>query len=337
MRVLIAGDIGATKTNLALYSLEKGPYDPLRRASFPSSTFASLEHMVKEFLDPSRDKADCAVFGVAGPVEGGTAKITNLPWMIDMKRIGSLLGIKHTYLLNDLETVALGIPLLKKTDLHVLNKEQPAEHGPIAVIAPGTGLGEAYLTWDGSGYRAHASEGGHTDFAPRNIKEMALLEYLLERFEHVSYERICSGSGIPNIYAFLRDKGYHEEPAWLAEELMKADDPTVVIRKTAQDGTKTCELCVEALKMFVSILGAEAGNLALKLLPTGGIYLAGGISPRIISMLESGLFLDAFLAKGRLSRILKHLPISVILNTDSGLMGAAGYGMDIMKTWNERR
>jgi glucokinase len=328
--VLIAGDIGGTKTILALYSLENGLHEPLDRRSFPSAAYGCLEDIIREFLGPLPQRIDCATFGVAGPVVGNTARITNLPWVIDARSIGSLLGTMHAYLLNDLEAVALGIPLLQPGDLHVLNAGEPSDTGPVAVIAPGTGLGEAYLTWDGSRYRAHASEGGHADFAPKNAREMELLAYLLERHDHVSYERICSGSGIPNIYAFLRDKGYCEEPAWLADELKEAPDATILIRETAQDKTRSCALCKETLSMFVSILGAEAGNLALKVLPTGGIYLAGGIPPRIIEMLEGPSFLDAFLAKGRLSPILKRMPIQVILHTDIGLTGAAGFCMDVV-------
>ena len=337
MNVLLAGDVGGTKTNLALYSPEKGPREPLVRATFPSSAYGSFEDMVAEFLRQSGAVLSCAVFGVAGPVEGSRAQITNLQWVIDADRLAPVLGSGHINLLNDLEATALGIPFLNQADLHVLNEGEPEPGGPIGVIAPGTGLGEAYLTWDGSRYLAHASEGGHTDFAPRTPREVELLEYLMERYGHVSYERICSGSGIPNIYAFLRDKGYYREPAWLAEELEKAPDRTVVIRETAQNSTRACELCTETLKMFVSILGAETGNLALNILPTGGIYLAGGMPPRILGMLASDVFLDAYFAKGRLSRILKRIPIHVILNTDIGLMGAASFGMDIMKTWDERR
>jgi glucokinase len=330
MELLMAGDVGATKTTLALYSKERDLRDPIARSTFSSASYKCFEDLINDFLVQSGASIACMALGVAGPVEGGTARITNLTWVIDTDRLSSMFGAGQIHLLNDLEAVALGIPLLDEGDLRVLNEGQPTKHGPMAVIAPGTGLGEAYLTWDGSRYQAYASEGGHSDFAPRDLKEIALLEYLLERYSHVSYERICSGSGIPNIYAFLRDKGYHKEPAWLAEELSRSSDPTVVIRETAQSSQRTCGLCRETLRMFVSILGAETGNMALKLLPSGGIYLGGGISPRIIEMLEDGVFLNAFFSKGRLSRILNRIPISVILNTDIGLLGAASFGMDTM-------
>ncbi len=328
MKALIAGDIGGTKTILALYSTDKGPREPVRRASFPSAAYAGLEDIVGEFLAGVQEKILGAAFGVAGPVIDGSARITNLPWTISSVSIGSMLGTGKVFLLNDLQAVALGIPQLTKSDLHTLNTGEPDPSGPKAVIAPGTGLGEAYLTWDGLHYRAHASEGGHADFAPRNARETGLLAYLMERFYHVSYERVCSGSGIPNIYSFLRDVCSLEEPTWLAERLAKAPDPTIAIRETAQDPDHSCDLCRQTMRMFVDILGAETGNLALKLLPTGGIYLAGGLPPRILSMLEDGAFLDAARAKGRLSTMVHRMPVHVILNTDVGLIGAAGYGLE---------
>lgn len=335
-QALMAGDIGGTKTILALYASDKGLCEPLRKETFSSSAYESLEQMIGEFLAQSGHTIDCAVFGVAGPVVGRSARITNLPWIIDAGSIGSQLDTGHAYLLNDLQAVALGIPLLEPSDILTLNHGIKDEHGPIAVIAPGTGLGEAYLTWDGTRYLAHASEGGHCDFAPRDQREQELLAYLLERFDHVSYERVCSGSGIPNIYAFLRDKGYCEEPSWFALELDKAKDVTILIRETAQSATRGCDLCRETLALFVSILGAEAGNLALKTLPTGGLYLGGGLSPRIIPSLQGKAFLDAFFSKGRLSDILRRMPVHVILNTDIGLMGAAAYGMDVIQNRHEQ-
>jgi glucokinase len=332
MKTLIAGDIGGTKTNLALFSSEKGPHEPLVRLSYPSASYSSFDTIVSEFLRHTGAEVSLAVFGVAGPIEGSVARITNLSWVIDAGAVSSSCGIHRICLLNDLEAVGYGVPLLKEQDLHVLNKGEPVKNGPIAVIAPGTGLGEAYLTWDGTRYLAHASEGGHTDFAPRNAREIDLLAYLLGHHDHVSYERICSGSGIPNIYRFLRDKMLLQEPEWLKEELEHAADPTALIINTAMDTAKTCELCRETLRMFISILGAETGNLALKLLPAGGIFIGGGIPPRILDAIGSGGFMDAYLQKGRLARIISRMPISVILNTDVGLIGSAGYGMDILTT-----
>jgi glucokinase len=298
--------------------------------TYPSTSYERFEDILSDFIEQTEAGVDSAIFGVAGPIEGSIAHITNLSWIIDAGRVSSAFGIKQIKLLNDLEAVAYGVPLLNPSDLHVLNKGELAENGPIAVIAPGTGLGESYLTWDGSRYLAHASEGGHADFAPTNAREVKLLEYLMDIYGHVSYERICSGSGIPNIYRFLRDQCRFEEPTWLKDEMQAAPDKTALIINSALDTAKTCDLCRETLEMFVSILGAETGNLALKLLPNGGIYLGGGIPPRILGSLEGGTFMESFLEKGRLTRIISRMPIYVILNTDVGLIGSAGYGMEIL-------
>ena len=321
--MLLAGDIGGTKTNLAVFSPEDGPRAPLAEATFPSARYPSLEMLVREFLSQVNLKANRASFGVAGPVAAGRATITNLPWVMDERQLQEALNLLSVRLLNDLAAIAHAVPFLEPADLHPLNVGQPALGGAIAVIAPGTGLGEAFLTWDGSRYRAHPSEGGHTDFAPTNLLELELLRYLLGRFEHVSYERVCSGRGLPNIYAYLRDSGYAEEPAWLAEQLAAADDPTPVIANAALDGERPCELCVATLNAFVSILGTEAGNLALKVLATGGVYLGGGIPPRILPALQDERFMEAFRDKGRMRGLMHRIPVHVILNPKVALIGAA--------------
>jgi glucokinase len=329
---LIAGDVGGTKTILALYSPETGPAHPIRREVFPSSSYPGLGHIVEEFLGGRAHPVECAVFGVAGPVVGSRAAITNLPWTIDADELASRLGLGRVTLLNDLEAVACGIPHLSVKDIHTLNPGEPTVNGPMSVIAPGTGLGEAYLTWDGSRYRAHASEGGHCDFAPRNRTQADLLAFLHERFGHVSYERVCSGSGIPGIYAFHKERLGLEEPAWLTQKLQSAGDPTIVIRETAQDPARSCEICTRTMQMFVEILGAETGNLALKLLPSGGIFLAGGLPPRMVPQLADGTFLDAYSDKGRLGTLVMRMPVHIVLNTDIALLGAARYGMDMSGT-----
>jgi len=319
----LAGDIGGTKTSLAVYVPEKGPRDPLAQKTFPSSVYTSLDAMVQEFLSQINLTVDKATFGVAGPVVGGRAEITNLPWVMDEQGLRESLGLSSVRLMNDLEAIANGVPVLRGDDLHTLHSVEPAPGGAIAVIAPGTGLGEAYLTWDGSRYLPHASEGGHTDFAPVNDLEIGLLQYLLERFEHASYERVCSGKGIPNIYAYLRDSGYAPEPDWLAAELAAAADQTPVIARHALDRDQGCDLCVATLDAFVSILATEAGNLALKILATGGVYLGGGIPPRILPALEASRFLNGFWDKGRMTALLKSMPVHVIVNRDVALLGAA--------------
>jgi glucokinase len=325
--MLLAGDIGGTKTNLAIFSSEAGPRAPLVEATFPSADYASLEALVREFLSLVDLKVERASFGVAGPVVGGQATVTNLPWVIQETQLEEALNLSPVRLLNDLEAIANGVPALEPTDLHTLNEGQPAPGGAIAVIAPGTGLGEAFLTWDRSRYRAHASEGGHASFAPMDSLEVELLCYLQRRFDHVSCERVCSGIGLPNIYAFLRDTGYAEEPDWLAEELAAADDLTPLIVKGALDDESPCELCIATLNTFVSTLGAEAGNLALKALATGGVYLGGGIPPRILPALERERFMEAFRRKGRMSDLLARMPVHVILNPKVALLGAACHGL----------
>lgn len=330
---LLAGDIGGTKTNLAIFSSEAGLRAPLAEATFQSGNYPSLEAVVNQFLAQIKTKGvnlsklQQAVFGVAGPVVNGQATITNLPWVISETQLAETCQLSSVRLINDLVAIAQAIPQLGPADLHTLNEGEPAPGGAIAVIAPGTGLGEAYLTWDGTRYQAYASEGGHTDFGPTNALQRDMLRYLQERFEHVSYERVCSGMGLPNIYAYLKDSGYAAEPAALAERLAAAKDPTPVIVQAALD--KSYELCVATLDIFIAILGAEAGNMALKVMASGGVYLGGGIPLRILPALAGGQFLEAFKRKGRFSKLLGQFPIHIILNPKAALLGAASYGFGL--------
>jgi glucokinase len=327
--MLLAGDIGGTKTNLAVFSPEDGPRAPLAEVTFPSADYPSLEALVREFLAQVDLKVEQASFGVAGPVAAGRAKITNLPWVMEETQLREALNLSYVRLLNDLAAIAHAVPFLEPADLHTLNVGQPTPGGAIAVIAPGTGLGEAFLTWDGTRYRPHASEGGHADFAPTNSFQVELLRYLQDRFQHVSYERVCSGRGLPNIYGYLKDSGYADEPVWLTKQLAAADDPTPIIVNAALDSERPCELCVTTLNAFVSILGAEAGNLALKVLASGGVYLGGGIPPRILPTLEQKPFREAFRHKGRMSDLLVRVPVHVILNPKVALLGAACHGLEL--------
>ena len=326
--MLLAGDIGGTKTTLALFDSEHGPRSPLEEQIFPSGDYGKLEDIIVEFLAPKDVSVGRAVFGVAGPVVDGRAAITNLPWTLDEKELARVLRVDAVHLLNDLQAIAYGISLLQGGDLETLNLGSPDPQGVIAVIAPGTGLGESFVCRDGSDYRAYPSEGGHTDFAPSTAQEVELLRFLQTKMEHVSYERVCSGMGIPNIYQFLKETGGAEEPPWLREKLSSADDPTPIIVNAALDAEDPCEICQTALFLFVSILGAEAGNLALKVLATGGVYLAGGMPPRILPVLKDGRFMNAFTNKGRLSGLLTRVPVHVILAPAIALMGAASYGME---------
>ena len=326
--MLLAGDIGGTKSNLAIYSVEAGLHKPLFEATFPSALYPSLEALVRTFLSQTDLSVDSACFGVAGPVVAGRAAITNLPWDMSVQQLREELKLSSVRLINDLEAIARSIPFLEPGELHTLSKGRPVAHGNIAVVAPGTGLGEAFLTWDDeSHYHPHTSEGGHCDFAPTNEQEIELLRYLLKQYDHVSYERVCSGKGIPNIYAHLRDSGVAEEPHWLSESLAKAADFTPVIVNAALD--KSSDLCVATLNTFVAILGAEVGNMALKVMSTGGVYLGGGIPPRIMAFLEGGTFMNAFLDKGRFVELLADVPINVILNPRCALLGAASYGLQM--------
>lgn len=329
--MLLVGDIGGTKTNLAVYSSVTMLREPVAEATFPSARYSSLEEIVRAFLSQFKVQVDRASFGVAGPVVNGQATITNLPWVIGVTQLQEDLHLESVTLMNDLEAVAYAVPFLQATDLHTLNAGQPTKEGSIAVIAPGTGLGEAFLTWQGAHYAAHTSEGGHADFAPADDLQIGLLRYLQTRLDHVSYEWVCSGIGLPNIYTYLKDSGYAEEPAWLAEQLAIVQDPTPFIVSAALDNTSRCDLCVTTLNTFVSILGAEAGNLALKVLATNGVYIGGGIPPRVLSFLQQKQFMQAFLHKGRFADLLVRVPVHVILNPKAGLLGTAYHGFELAR------
>ncbi len=324
---LLAGDVGGTKTALAVVSAEKGPRAPLAEIALPSAGYPSLEALVLDFLGRTSVKIGRACFGVAGPVAGGRARITNLPWLIDAARLGEALGVGEVQLLNDLEALACALPALPASEVLTLSAGEPDPSGNLAVIAPGTGHGEAFLTRRGGRLRAHASEGGHADFAPQGGLEIDLLRFLEGRFGHVSYERICSGTGLPNIYAFLKESGAAPEPPWLAERLAAAPAPPPASGGAALAGEPRCELCRATLRAFVSVLGAEAGNLALKALATGGVYLAGGIPPRILPALTDGLLLESFRRKGRLRDLMHRIPVHVILNSKAPLIGAASFAL----------
>lgn len=326
--MLLAGDIGGTKTVLAVYSAENGARQAVAEKVYPSAGYSSLEKIIADFLAENDVRIDRACFGVAGPVVDQQSRITNLPWVITTKRLQDALGAGSVVLLNDLQATAYAVPHLQPDEVHILHKGDPLPGGNIAVIAPGTGLGEAYLTWDGKRYHAYPSEGGHGDFAPTSAIEMELLRYLMDRLDHVSYERLASGSGLPHIYYFLRDSGFAQEPAWLSEQLRQAPDPSPVIVSAGLSGEQPCELCAMTVELFVSILGAEAGNLALKLIARGGVYLGGGIPPRILPALEQQRFMRSFLHKGRMADLLLTMPVYVILNPRMALLGAAYFGLE---------
>jgi glucokinase len=327
---ILSGDIGGTKTILAVFPPGTKPRKPLVEMTFPSSRYQSLEEIIREFLDQANLPVDRACFGVAGPILAGRAKITNLSWVVDGPALQSTFNWSAVALLNDLESVAYAIPILEPENIHSLSTGVPVPGGSIAILAPGTGLGETFLTSENGSYRAHASEGSHASFAPVGSLQIGLLTYLNQQgFEHVSFERVCSGGlGIPNLYAYLKTTGL-EEPAWLAKQLAACKDPTPVIVSAAHDPTRPCKLATATLDLFVAILGAEAGNLALKVLSTGGIYLGGGISPRILAELQKPLFMEALRSKGRFRKVLTDMPVHVILNSKAGLLGAAAHGLTL--------
>lgn len=323
--MLLAGDIGATKTNLAIFVPGKG-LRPQNEATFRSTDYASLEAVVTEFLASAGASANTAVFGVAGPVVNGQSTATNLPWVIREGTLREAFDWRSVKLLNDLEATAYGVPHLPAGELYTLNDASPRS-GTKVVVAPGTGLGEAILFHRDDRYEVIPSEGGHTDFGPTNLLQIELLRYLMGKFGHVSYERVCSGMGIPNIYAYLKENGFAPESAQMAEALRQASDATPIIVQKATSGE--CELSAATLNVFVSILGAEAGNLALKVMATGGVYLGGGIPPRILPKLTDGTFMAAFVNKGRFADILVQIPVRVILNEKTALFGAACYGLGL--------
>lgn len=323
--MLLAGDIGGTKTVLALFTIESGSLQEEVETTFWNREYNSLEAVIATFLQDKDVTITSASFGVAGPVVRGRAQITNLPWLIEAERIQAQFGFPQVYLLNDLEAIASAVPHLTADDLVTLQTGQPEPQGAIAVIAPGTGLGEAFLVWNGRSYQAHPSEGGHVSFGPTNLEQIELLKYMLGKFNHVSVERVCSGSGLPNIYNSLREQGRYAEPDWLREELATAVDPTPVIAQAALE--KNEPIAVATLDLFLDILADEASNLALKVLATGGVYLGGGIPPRILPQLQQPRFLDTFSRKGRFSALMQRMPVHVIRNPKSALYGAAYYAV----------
>lgn len=327
--MLLAGDIGGTKTDLAIISDAIGVDAAVDQKTFINADYSCLEAILEEFLDRNDCQINHAVFGVAGPVLDGQVTFTNLSWSISEEKLKNELGVKSVILLNDLVAIAYAIPYLDPKHIYTINNGEPVTEGTIAVLAPGTGLGEAFLTWDKNNYKAHATEGSHSDFAPADRFQTKMLHYLFDHYDHVSYERVCSGQGIPNIYAFLKDTGVVTESPWVAVQLSSAKDPTPVIIKAALNVEKKCPLCLETLNIFISILAAEAGNLTLKVLATGGIYLGGGILPRILPAIDNKIFINAFLKKGRFSEFLQKIPIRLILNPKAALLGAACYGLGL--------
>ncbi len=320
MSIILAGDIGGTSTRLGFFTVEQGHLRPMVEQVYASRQFKGLEQIVKTFVAANGGKVDHACIGIAGPVLNGRVTLPNLGWQVDAELIAKALAISQASLINDLEANAYGIGALQADDMVMVKAGLPGATGNGAVISAGTGLGEAGLYWDGKWHSPFACEGGHCDFAPRNQLETDLLCYLREKFGRVSYERVLSGPGLYNIFEFLRETQHGQVPTALVEEMSKLDSSLVISRAGL---TGKYAICVQALDLFVSFYGAEAGNLALKLMATGGVYVGGGIAPQILEKLKSPTFTEAFLEKGRMRPLLERIPIYVILNDKTALLGAA--------------
>jgi glucokinase len=321
--MILAGDIGGTKSNLALMENLGDRFRTVFIYHYPNHEYTRFEEIIEDFLARGREflsaspagRVAAAGFGVAGPIIGRRVRVTNLSWGIDADALGRQLGTRHVVLLNDLEATGYSLAWLAPEDLCTLNKGLPEPHGTQALVAAGTGLGESMLMWNGSRYIVLPSEGGHTDFAPRNEKEIELLRYLKTMHEFVSYELIVSGRGFLTLHQFLNANVRHpsfDQPG---------ADPAPEITRLGLDGI--CPVCVETLDLFVTLYGAEAGNLALKALARGGVYVAGGIAPKILPKLQNGKFFQAFCEKERFQELLSHIPIHIVLNEESPLLGAA--------------
>lgn len=320
--MILAGDVGGTKVHLALYDFNDGRLKHAQDKQYPAKEYSGLEEIVKEFLGTVKVTAAC--FGVPGPVRDGRLRLTNLPWTLDSRELSAGLGIQHVFLINDLEANGYGVAELSPEQIYTLSEGDASQIGNRALIAAGTGLGEGLLTWNGRIHVPYPSEGGHVDYAPRNEDEIDLLRFLKQKYNgRVSYERVVSGMGLTNIYEFLLEVRGMEEPKWLAEKIAAVHDPNGVITEMALSAKS--EICEKALDMFVSAYGAEAGNLALKVLSVGGLYVGGGIAPKILAKLKDGTFMKSFVDKGRLSQLLINMPVHIILDSGAALLGAAAY------------
>jgi len=336
MSYYLAGDIGGTKTRLAVVAVNGTQAKIIHEISYPSRDYATFEELLEDFL--SRTKCFLsprsssvkvkdgqihihhAAFGIAGPIQGKLVKTTNLPWRIDVDALQGRFGFPQCTLLNDLEATAYGLPALSEQDLFTLQPGAPDAVGNIAVIAAGTGLGESGLYWDGQSHQPFATEGGHASFSASSELDMSFLRYLQQRYQHISWERVVSGMGLSSMHRFLCEHRQADVPQWLLGK-MRNGDAVAAIAQAALAGRD--DICIETLNWFVRLYGAEAGNLALKLMSRGGLYLGGGIAPKILPLLQNGAFLEAFSNKGRMRRLLEAIPVKVILNDRAALFGPA--------------
>ena len=318
--IVLAGDVGGTNARLALVELDGSSARMVQRETYPSRDYPGLAAIVRRFCADAGSLPDRACFGIACAVVGDDCSTPNLPWTVNAGKLATEIGIPRATIINDFVAIGYGIEFLVPTDLATLQAGSPTAHGPIALIGAGTGLGQGFVVWDGDHYQVLPSEGGHGDYAPRGKLQCGLLQFLGEELGRVSWERLLSGRGIANAYRYLRASGIAPEQETVRDE-MQREDAAVVITRHALAGTDC--LSDRALRLFCEILGAQAGNLALTVVSTGGVYLGGGIAPRIVERLKSGEFLDAFRDKGRLSELISRIPVHVIMNPYVGLLGAA--------------
>ena len=321
--MILAGEIGATGTRLAAFEKEGSRLQLVVEKTYMSQEHSSLSEIIAAFIKAEGIAAHSACFGVAGPVRRGRSKISNLPWVIDSRDLAKQLKLDSVGMINDLEAYAYGIDGLDSKDFVTLNAGSEDAEGNRAVISARTGLGVAGLYWDGYRHHPFACEGGHSDFAPRSALEIELLAYLQKKYGRISYERLLSGPGIKNIYDFLRDAHKADEPQWLKDQIGAAPDPPAVISQLAQEGKAA--ICNQTLSIFVSIYGAETGNCALNFLSTGGIFIGGSVAAKNVSKMKDPIFMESFLDKGRMVDLLKEIPVTIVLNDDSGIIGAARY------------
>ncbi len=321
--MILAGEIGATRTRLAAFETEGSRLSRVVEKNYLSQEHSGLQEIIADFIKSEGIPVHRACFGVAGPVRGGRSKISNLPWVIDCRELAQQLKLDSVGLLNDLEAYAYGIDALDSKDFITLSEGIEDAEGNRAIISARTGLGMAGLFWDGFRHHPFACEGGHGDFAPRNPTEMDLLAYLQKKYGRISCERILSGPGIKNIYDFLRDSKKADEPDSLREQMKHAPDPAALISQLAKDGK--ADICAQTMSLFASIYGAETGNCALKFMSTGGIFIGGSIAAKNVSWMQDPIFMQSFLDKGRMTPLLKDMPVKIVLNDDAGMMGAARY------------
>jgi glucokinase len=322
---ILSGDIGGTKTTLAFIEASSGrELQVLCRSIYASREHASLESILDEFLERHAVRPDAVAFGLAGPVLNGRCVTTNLPWVIETRALQHRLGLQRVWLINDLEANAWGMETLSRSDFHTLHPGLGGATGNRCIISAGTGLGEAGIYWDGQSHTPFASEGGHASFSPTNELEDALLCYLRRKHGHVSWEQVVSGNGLVNIHGFLlRQEGMSIQD-WLQQN-RDEEDLAAAISRAASDGS--CELCARAVELFVHLFGVEAGNHALKIMATGGVYIGGGIAPKILEELQKPGFLQGFFDKGSMEKLMRDMPVKVILNPDTALLGAAAYAL----------